>query len=138
MSEEGTQKLLYQLQMLETYLADLTQKENSLAHILREATSAIESIKTAKEKPDSEVLFPIGMGTFFKTKIQPTEKLIMNVGSGVAMEKDLNSTINFIESRIKEIEIALRDTLSKKQEVMISLERGKKEINQMMQGSVKQ
>ena len=135
MSEEKAQQLLYQMQMLETYLADLTQKESTLFNILREAASAIESIKTINEKPESETLIPMGMGTFMKAKITNKDKVILNVGSGTAIEKDRDSTINYIESRIKEMEVALKDNSAQKQQVVASLEQGKQEMNRLMQPS---
>ncbi len=135
MSEEKAQQLLYQMQMLETYLADLTQKQSSLFNILREAASAIESIKTINEKPESETLIPMGMGTFMKAKITNKDKVILNVGSDTAIEKDRDSTINYIESRIKEMEVALKDNAAQKQQVVASLEQGKQEMNRLMQPS---
>ena len=42
MSEEQAQQLMYQMQMLEGYLTDLSQKESSLLNIVREAISATE------------------------------------------------------------------------------------------------
>ena len=135
MSEEKAQQLLYQMQMLETYLADLTQKQSTLFNILREAASAIESIKTINEKPESETLIPLGMGTFMKAKITNKDKVILNVGSGTAIEKDRDSTINYIESRIKEMEVALKDNAAQKQQVVASLEQGKQEMNRLMQPS---
>jgi len=138
MSEEKAQQLLYQMQMLETYLADLTQKESTLFNILREAASAIESIKTINEKPESETLIPMGMGTFMKAKITNKDKVILNVGSGTAIEKDRDSTINYIESRIKEMEVALKDNAAQKQQVAARLEQGKQEMNRLMQPSPSQ
>ena len=135
MSEEKAQQLLYQMQMLETYLADLTQKESTLFNILREAASAIESIKTINEKPESETLIPMGMGTFMKAKITNKDKVILNVGSGTAIEKDRDSTINYIESRIKEMEVALKDNAAQKQQVVARLDQGKQEMNRLMQPS---
>ena len=135
MSEEKAQQLLYQMQTLENYLNDLTYKENSLAGIIREAASAIESIKSINEKSESESLVPMGMGSFVKAKISSNEKLILNLGAGVAIEKDKDSAINFLEARIKEMEVALQNTTAQKQQVMATLEQGKQEMNQLMQAA---
>jgi len=37
MSEEQTQQLLYQMQMLEGYFSELSQKEGTIVSIIREA-----------------------------------------------------------------------------------------------------
>ena len=60
MSEEQTQQLLYQMQMLENMFGELTQKESSIINIIREANSAIYSIKDISTKSESVcVLIPL-------------------------------------------------------------------------------
>ena len=137
MSEEHAQRLMQQLQMLENYYADLSQREATLVNVLREAVSAIESIKALVAKPDSDTLVPIGMGTFVQTKISSSDKIVLNIGAGIAVEKPYDSAINYLEAKIKEIEIALQDTSAKKQEAMARLEQGKEQMNQLMQETSK-
>jgi len=133
MSEEQAQQLMQQMQMLETYFSDLSQREGTFLNVLREATAAIESIQSLNQKSESETLVPIGMGTYVPTKISSSNKIILNIGAGVALEKDFPSAINYLEARIKEIEIALQDTSAKKQDAANRLEQGKAQMNQMMQ-----
>jgi len=133
MSEEQAQQLMHQMQMFESYFAELSQRENSLLNIFKDATSAIESIKGIGKKSESDALIPMGMGTFIKTKISSSEKIVLNVGAGVAIEKDQDSAINFLESRIKEIQVALQDTAAKKQDVASKLEQGKAEMNRFIE-----
>jgi len=137
MSEEKAQQLMYQMQMLESYFTELSQRENSLLNVFNEATYAIESIKGIGKKSESDTLIPIGMGTFIKTKISSGEKIVLNVGAGVAIEKDKDSAINFLESRIKEIQVALQDTATNKQDVALKLERGKAEMNRFIESRSK-
>ena len=133
MSEEQAEQLMQQMQMLETYFSDLSQREQTFVGILRETTAAIQSIQSLNEKPESETLVPIGMGTYIPTKISSTQKIVLNIGAGIAVEKDFASAINYLEARIKEVEIALQDTSAKKQDAASRLEQGKAQVNQMMQ-----
>ena len=133
MSEEQAEQLMQQMQMLETYFSDLSQREGTFLNIMREAVASIESIKSLTQKPESETLVPIGMGTYVSTKILSNTKIVMNIGAGIAVEKDFPSAINYLEARIKEIEIALKDTVAKKQDAAGRLEQGKAQINQLMQ-----
>ena len=135
MSEEQTQQLLYQMQMLEGYFSELTQKEESIISVIREASSAVVSLKAIDNKTDSETLVPMGLGTFVKTKLIPNQKLILNLGAGIAIEKDQNYAINFLESRLKEFQVALQDISGQKQQVSASLEQGKQQMNQLMAAS---
>ena len=132
MSEEQAQQLMQQMQMLETYFSDLSQREATFMNVLRESTAAIESIKGLGQQEESETLVPMGIGTFVKAKLLPNEKFVINVGAGASVEKDKDSVINYLESRMKEIEIALRETTAKKQEVMANLEQGKQEMNRLV------
>ena len=135
MSEEQTQQLLYQMQMLEGYFSELIQKEEAIISVIREASSAVVSLKAIDNKTDSETLVPMGLGTFVKTKLIPNQKLILNVGAGIAIEKDQNYAINFLESRLKEMQVALQEIGGQKQQVSASLEQGKQQMNQLMAAS---
>jgi len=135
MSEEQTQQLLYQMQMLENMFGELTQKENSIISIIREANSAIHSIKGIDTQSESDSLVPFGLGVFAKSKINSNEKIIINVGSGVAIEKNHNDAINYLESRLKELEIALQDTNQQRQQIAANLEQGKQQMQTLMQKS---
>jgi prefoldin alpha subunit len=133
MSEEQAQQLMQQMQMLETYFSDLSQREGTFLSVLREATAAIESIKALSQKPESETLVPIGIGTYIPTKISSNSKIVLSIGAGVAVEKDFPSAINYLEAHIKEIEVALQDNAAKKQDAAARLEQGREQINQLMQ-----
>ena len=135
MSEEQAQQLLYQMQMMEGYLSELSQKETTIVSVIREASSAIQSLKTIDTKTDNETLVPVGLGTFIKTKVVPNEKLILNIGAGIAIEKDKDSAINFLELRLKEMQVALQETSNQKQQISANLEQGKQQMEQMLAAS---
>ena len=135
MSEEQAQQLLYQMQMMEGYLSELSQKEATIVSVIREASSAIQSLKTIDNKTDNETLVPVGLGTFIKTKTVPNEKLILNIGAGIAIEKDKDSAINFLELRLKEMQVALQETSNQKQQISASLEQGKQQMEQLLVAS---
>ena len=133
--EQQAQQLMQQLQMLENHFTQLAQQENTILNIIREANSAIQSISETKTKTESDSLVPIGMGVYIKSKIQSKEKIIIDVGSGVAVEKDQNSAINWLESRLKELEIALQNVSSQRKQVADNLEIGKQQMQNIMQKS---
>ena len=135
MSEEQAQQLLYQMQTLEGYFSELSQKEATIVSVIREASSAIQSLKTIDNKTDNETLTPVGLGTFIKTKVVPNEKLILNIGAGIAVEKDKDSAINFLELRLKEMQVALQETSNQKQQISASVEQGKQQMEQMLAAS---
>ena len=135
MSEEQAQALMQQLQALEGYLTDVMQREESVMRLLQEASSAIESIKSIGGDAASETLVPVGMGAYVKAKIEPNQNVVVHIGAGTSIEQDRDSAINYVESRIKELEIVLQQLAAQRQEVSLRLEQGQQEMNKLIQSS---
>jgi len=57
------------------------------------------------------------------------------LGAGASIEKDKDSVINYLQSRIKEMDVALQDTNTRKHEAVASLEQGKQKMNLLIQAS---
>ena len=135
MSEEQAQALIQQMQALEAYMADLLQKEEAVMKLLHEATGAIESMKALNSDTQLETLVPVGIGAYVKATIQPNEKMVVNIGAGASIEQDKNSAINYVEERIKELEIVLQQLSTQKHEVAARLEQGQQQMNRILQAS---
>ena len=135
MSEEQAQALMQQLQALETYMADLLQREEAVMRLIQEAASAVESMKALGGGKELETLVPVGLGAYIKAKVEPNQKLIVNIGAGASMEQDRDSAINYMESRIKELEIVFQQLAAQRQEVAMRLEQGQMEMNKLIQSS---
>ena len=138
MSEEQAQQLIQQMQMLETYFADLSQKESSLLAARNEAALAITSIKSLKENNESDTLMPVGMGAYVRAKFSSDSKIVLNIGAGAAVERDADSVMNYLETRIREVEVAVQDISARKQDVGQRMEQLKAQVNQLMQAAQNQ
>jgi prefoldin alpha subunit len=75
---------------------------------------------------------PIGVGVYLKTNIPSIDKLLVNVGAGVAIEKTREDTLNYIESRIKEFEIGLNQLRDQKKQITSQLEQIQQQVNSML------
>jgi len=135
MSEEQAQVLLQQMQSLESYLNDLLQREDAVMRLLQDATNAVESMKVMVGKVDYDTLIPVGLGVYIKARINPDQKMIVNIGAGVSVEQNKESAINYTESKIKELEMALQQLVSQRQEVSMKLEQGQHEMNKLIQSN---
>lgn len=135
MSEEQAQVLLQQMQALESYLHDLLQREETVMRLLQEATNAVESMKVITGNAEFETLVPVGLGVYVKARINPDQKMIVNIGAGASVEQNKESAINYMESRIKELEMVLQQLASQRQEVSMKLEQGQHEMNKLIQSN---
>jgi prefoldin alpha subunit len=133
MSEEQAQQFLYQMQVLESYAASLDQKEGAIMTFLREAMASIDSIKGISQNPQADSLVPVGLGTYIKAKMSEDSKVLVEVGAGIVIEKDHDSAINYLESRIKELQMALNNTMAQKHEALMRLEQLKQQMNNLLQ-----
>lgn len=138
MSEEQAQQFLYQMQMLESIAASLDQKEATIVNFLREAMASIDSIRNLSGGQEAETLVPLGLGAYAKANITANSKVLMDIGAGIAVEKDHASAMNYLETRIKELQVALNETSSQKHQAMMQLEQMKEQMNQMMQSETPQ
>jgi len=135
MSEEQAQALLQQMQSLETYLGDLVAREETVMRLLQEATNSVEAMKVMMGNVEHETLVPLGLGVYAKAKISADQKLIVNIGAGASIEQNKESAINYIESRIKELEMVLQQLSSQRHEVSMRLEQGQQEMNKLIQSN---
>lgn len=135
MSEEQAQALLQQMQAMESYLNDLLQREETVMRLLQEATNAVESMKVMTGNVEHETLVPVGLGVYVKAKINPEQKMIVNIGAGASIEQNRESAINYMESRIKELELVLQQLSSQRHEVSMKLEQGQHEMNKLIQSN---
>ncbi|MDD5332027.1 MAG: prefoldin subunit alpha [Candidatus Nanoarchaeia archaeon] len=102
MSEEiNLQQISYQIQQLQQQLQIIEQQFIELS-ILKDALDEIKN----SDKKDS--LIPIGPGVFVKGKLEDKSKVIMNIGSDIFMEKNIDEAKELIEKQLKETkEVAL-------------------------------
>jgi len=136
MSEEQAQQFLYQMQVLESFAASLDQKQEAIVSYLREAMASIDSIKNISQGQEIESLVPMGLGTYAKASISGTSKVLIDIGAGIVVEKDHTSAINHLESKIKELQVALNEPSAQKHETMMRLEQLKQEMNNGMQSAM--
>lgn len=135
MSEEQAQQLLYQMQMLESYTTSMDQKEETIMNFLREAISSVESIRGINQKQEFESLIPVGLGTYVKANVSGASKVLLAVGAGIMVEKEHDSAVNYLESRIKELQVALNETATQKHQLLMRLEQLKQEMNRLIQSA---
>ncbi len=64
----------------------------------------LDSLKNTKK--ETEILSPISNGIFVKAGIKDNEKLLVNVGGGVVVEKTVEEAKNLLDARIIEMEEA--------------------------------
>jgi prefoldin alpha subunit len=131
--EEKIQALVAQMKLYEAYLNDIVTRESTVARLMEEGRLAIEAIKNISGQDAVQTLMPIGIGIYMQTSTSTNNKLLINIGAGVAIEKSKDDAVTYVEARLKEMEVALRSMMSQKQELATRMEQTRAEVNTILQ-----
>ncbi|MFZ0893066.1 MAG: prefoldin subunit alpha [Candidatus Nitrosopolaris sp.] len=131
--EQKINEMVEQSRILEAYMNDIINREATVTRLVGEARLASTAIQNIVDEDVVEALTPVGIGVYIKTMVPPIKKLLINVGAGVTVEKTREDAINYVEVKIKEFEVALRQLLGQKQQIAARMEQIQAQINQMLQ-----
>ena len=135
-AEERLYSLAAQLKMLEAYLNDLIARESTIIRFLQEARLVIDAIRgLSSSTGEIDTLLPLGIGVYVHAKVNANDKLLVSIGSDIAIEKGKDDAINYIEGRVKELENALVAINNQKQEIQMRIESIRGEMNTIIQQS---
>jgi prefoldin alpha subunit len=136
--EQRINELVQQSRILEAYMNDIMTRQVTLSKLMEEAHLASNTIQTITSESDVESLMPIGIGVYVKTLVPPIKKLLINLDAGVAIEKSREDALNYVETRIKEYEVAARQLEAQRQEITMRISQLQSQINQMVQAAQQQ
>jgi prefoldin alpha subunit len=134
-ADQKITEMVQQSRILEAYMNDTITREATVTKLIEEARLASSAVQNITDESEVESLMPVGVGVYMRALVPPVKKLLVNVGAGVIVEKSREDTVNYIESRIKEFEVALRQLSSQKQQIEMRMEQIQKQVNQMLQQS---
>jgi prefoldin alpha subunit len=98
---EQMQTLAAEADYFQRQLQDLQSQAQTLQMTEIEIDRTAEALKNLIEKKTS--MFNLGSGVFVRADLREVNKLLVNVGASVLVEKDVPSSISFLEERKKEI-----------------------------------
>lgn len=131
--EQKINEMMQQARVLEVHLNEIIAREGAVSRLLQEARLASSAVQEVQSETEVDSYVPVGVGVHMKVSVPPVKKLLINIGAGVAVEKSRGDTINYIESRLKEFEIALKQLMGQKQEVSLQMEQIQLQVNEMVQ-----
>lgn len=130
--EQRVNEMMQQARVLEAQLNEIIAREAAVGRLLEEARLASSAVQEVQSESEIESYVPIGIGVHMRVSVPPVKKLLINIGAGVAVEKSRDDTINYIESRLKEFEIALKQLMDQKQQVSLRMQQIQVQVNEMV------
>ena len=130
-AEQQLNQLVSEIRTLEAYYNEIVSRMQAASNGLTEFRAAIQAVDALNQGQKSDLLIPIGGGLLLPVSEVETKRLILSVGAGVAIEKDMDSTKSFLQAREKELERAVDALEQQRKEIGSRLESGKAVLQQL-------
>lgn len=105
--EDIVRQLASEIRILEGSLSALQSRLDIVRAAINEVTLAFNTLEGLKNlKEGEETLIPVGAGSYIRTRIADSKKLVMGIGAGVAIEKDVESSVGELKGRLEEMDRA--------------------------------
>ncbi len=103
--QQELQKRFMEYQVQEQQIKQMQQQLEKLEQQTAEVSAVLQSIDDlGRAEKDSEILVPVSGGIFFPAQMKDNQRFLVNVGSGVVVEKDLDGVKALVGEQAKEIE----------------------------------
>ena len=105
----------------------ISQQINMVGLTIKDVETALTTITTLKdESAGIETLVPIGFGSFVKANLINTDTIVVGVGAGVSVEKNIDDAKSFLEKRKDELtkyQEQLNNTITKLAQELQTIEK---------------
>ncbi len=120
----------YYKQQLESIDLQLQYLQSTLAEYQR-AKITVDQLHNVDD--NSSLLMPIGAGTFINASLTNASSVLIGVGAGVVIEKNVDEAIVKLEERMKRIQENLERMVSMGQKIQVDAEELSRKTQQMVE-----
>jgi prefoldin alpha subunit len=97
-------KLAYEARLCQSQLQELQRQANSAQSAIAEVSAAAAGIKSLPQVGKEGTLMGLGAGTFTAVSLRESDKILVEVGAGVFVEKSAGEAAETMEDRRKKLE----------------------------------
>jgi len=104
LTQQQLQELSVRYQQMQSQAEALSQQINMLQITIRDVETALTTVAALKyETADKETLVPIGFGSFVNAKLTNPDKIVVGIGAGVSVEKNVDDAKALLDKRKEEL-----------------------------------
>lgn len=133
--EERLNNLVVEIRVLENTYNEFTSRQNLLERALLENRAALDAIKGLSEKGAGEILTQIGGGALVRSPPPDVERVLVNIGANVILEKPRDEALAIMEGRAKEVEKSIVSIMGQRNEIAERLEGDRQLLQALVSGS---
>ncbi|MBU1198168.1 prefoldin subunit alpha [Candidatus Micrarchaeota archaeon] len=120
MSEDELKQIYLDLQTHQARLNEMQQQAEMLANALMEVQRTEEAVTHLQDGASSSLL-PLGSGVHARIKVEDGERVLMNVGAGVIVEKTREEALPLLAERKNKLDEASQRIQNDMQGVIATL-----------------
>ena len=115
--EDQVNSIAFEVRILESTFNELSSRQSLLERALLENRAAQEALKQLDQEKPQETLLQLGGGILVRSTPPSTEKVLVNVGANVVIEKPKEEAVAILEDRAKEVEKTIVSLMRQRNEV---------------------
>ncbi len=104
--DDELQRLAFEARGYQEAGGALQQQLAILSQSIGESHGTLESLRALVGATGKSALTPLGSGTLLKARFEHPDRVLMDVGGGVVLEKALGDAVGLLERRLVEYESA--------------------------------
>ncbi len=94
-----------EFQMIQQSMQQLQQRKQIIENQMTEFTTLIETLDGLKgAKKASPIFAPLGSGVFAKATLEENDNVLVNIGSGIAIERDIATSKELVKKQLVELQ----------------------------------
>jgi prefoldin alpha subunit len=131
--EEELRQLLAEVRLLEGSARTLQLRLEIIHSSLSETVLTRATLEGMKGKPPgTELLIPIGSGSFLRASLLDGERLVMGIGGNASMERSFDESISELARRAEELEKARSSVQEQLAQILTRAEEGRNRIREIV------
>ncbi len=104
LTQQQLEELSEKHQVYQYQAESLAQQINMVKLTIRDVETALTTITALKDEPaGKETLVPVGFGSFVKATLTNPDTVVVGVGAGVSIEKNIDDAKSFLEKKKDEL-----------------------------------
>jgi len=130
--EQKLQEKYMELQMLNAHMQQFQQKAQAIEQQCGELDQAQQALEAISETKESESFVTVTPGVLARGKIEDTEHVLVNVGSGVLVEKPLKETVKDIAAQVSELRQIQQEVQSQRDQLTVKATAAEQELQELV------
>jgi len=105
--EDIVRQLASEIRILEGSIGVLQSRLDIVRGAISEVTLAFNTLEGMKNLQNGDAtLVPVGAGSYIRMQVADSKKIVMGIGAGVAVEKDVEGSVEELKGRLQDLDKA--------------------------------